>query len=231
MIGIIGGTSLLDSSLFHDQPIKRLDTPYGPVSVMVHEKALFLQRHGYPPLPPHKINHRANIRALKDLGVTRIIAINSVGSLKIKNRPGTFVVPDDFISILQIPTFFDDEMQFMIPRMDMDLAEWLYKQCKALGMTVQQGGVYIQTTGPRLETRAEIAMLKRWGDVVGMTMASEATLSMEQQISYASLCSIDNYGHGIAKVALTMEEIKENVMANIKQVEVLIRTILAGDLP
>lgn len=231
MIGIIGGTSLLDSGLFHDWPMKRLDTSYGPVSVMVHEKALFLQRHGYPPLPPHKINHRANIWALKDLGVTRIIAINSVGSLKIKNRPGTFIVPDDFISIWQIPTFFDDEMRFMIPRMDVDLAEWLHKQCRALKMTVQQGGVYIQTTGPRLETRAEIAMLKRWGDIVGMTMASEATLSMEQQIPYTSLCSIDNYGHGIAKVALTMEEIKENVMANAKQVEVLIRTILTGDLP
>ncbi|OPX97310.1 MAG: S-methyl-5'-thioinosine phosphorylase [Syntrophorhabdus sp. PtaB.Bin006] len=231
MIGIIGGTSLLDSGLFHDWPAKRLDTPYGPVSVMAHEKTLFLQRHGYPPLPPHKINHRANIRVLKDLGVTRIIAINSVGSLKIKNKPGTFVVPDDFISIWQIPTFFDNEMRFMIPRMDMDLTEWLYKQCKTLGMTVQQGGVYIQTTGPRLETKAEIALLKRWGDIVGMTMASEATLSMEQQIPYASLCSIDNYGHGIAKVALTMEEIKENVMANAKQVEVLIRTILTRDLP
>ncbi|OPY79923.1 MAG: S-methyl-5'-thioinosine phosphorylase [Syntrophorhabdus sp. PtaU1.Bin153] len=231
MIGIIGGTSLLDSGLFRNWPKNRLDTPYGPVSVAAHEKALFLQRHGYPPLPPHKINHRANIRALKDLGVTKIIAINSVGSLKIKNKPGTFVVPDDFISIWQVPTFFDDEMQFMIPRMDPDLAEWLYEQCKALKMTVQRGGVYIQTTGPRLETRAEIAMLKRWADIVGMTMGSEATLSMEQQIPYASLCSVDNYGHGIARVALTMEEIKENVMANVKQIEVLIGTILAGNLP
>ncbi|NLW36796.1 MTAP family purine nucleoside phosphorylase [Syntrophorhabdus aromaticivorans] len=231
MIGIIGGTSFLDSDLFRDWPTKRLDTSYGSVSVMVHEKAVFLQRHGDPPLPPHKINHRANIRAMKILGAANIIAVNSVGSLKIKNRPGTFVVPDDFISIWQIPTFFDDEMQFMVPRMDVDLAEWLYRRCKVLKMDVQRGGVYIQTAGPRLETRAEIAMLKRSGDIVGMTMASEATLSMEQQIPYASLCSIDNYGHGIAKAALTMEEIKENVMANTERVEALIRTIIAGDLP
>jgi purine nucleoside phosphorylase len=225
MIAFIGGTSLIDSTIFKNWAHRKVKTPYGTVSLKNDENSFFLQRHGTPPLPPHRINHRANIWALKSVGAERIIAVNSVGSLKLKIKPMTFLVPDDYLSLWNIPTFFDNDMKFTVPLMDTKLAAQLYKQCRALKIPIKHGGIYIQTQGPRLETKAEIDMLKRFGDVVGMTMASEVTLCLEYGIPYASICSIDNYCHGIAKVALTMEEIHENVRKNLQYIETMIGSI------
>jgi len=149
-----------------------------------------------------------------------------VGSLKTSLKPGTFVIPDDFISLWNIPTFFDRVMKFMVPSMHSRIKVYLHDLCTEAGLKVRPGGVYIQTTGPRLETQAEIRFLKGFGDVVGMTMASEATLCMEYEVPYASLCSIDNYCHGIAKVPLTMEEINENCRSNLERIDRLIRLML-----
>ncbi len=225
MIAFIGGTSLIDSTMFKNWSHKKVTTPYGTVSLKNDENSFFLQRHDNPPLPPHRINHRANIWALKSVGAERIIAVNSVGSLKLKIKPMTFLIPDDYLSLWNIPTFFDNEMKFTVPRMDTRLAVQLYKHCRTLKIPIKHGGIYIQTQGPRLETKAEIYMLKRFGDVVGMTMASEVTLCLEYGIPYASICSIDNYCHGIAKVALTMEEIQENVRKNLQYIETMIGSI------
>jgi 5'-methylthioadenosine phosphorylase len=225
MIGFIGGTSLIDSNIFKNWPQKKVKTPYGTVSLKNDKNYFFLQRHGNPPLPPHRINHRANIWALKNVGVEIIIAVNSVGSLKLKIKPMTFLIPDDYLSFWNIPTFFDNDMKFIVPRMDAKLAVQLYKHCRALKMPIKHGGIYIQTQGPRLETKAEIYMLKRFGDVVGMTMASEVTLCLEYGIPYASICSIDNYCHGIVKLSLTMDEIQENVRRNLQRIEKMIESI------
>jgi 5'-methylthioadenosine phosphorylase len=230
MIAFIGGTSLIDSTVFKSWSQQQVNTPYGTVSLKNDKNFLFLQRHGNPPLPPHQINHKANIWAMKHLGVQEIVAINSVGSLKFTIKPGTFLIPNDFLAIWHIPTFFDDEMRFMVPRMDSDYAVHLYQRCKAIKIPVKNGGIYVQTQGPRLETRAEINMLKRFGDVVGMTMASEVTLCLEYGIPYASICSIDNYCHGIAKTPLTMDEIKKNVARNLQHIELLIESIHRKDL-
>jgi 5'-methylthioadenosine phosphorylase len=225
MIGFIGGTSLIDSTIFKGWPQKKVKTPYGVVALQKKQNSIFLQRHGNPPLPPHRINHKANVWAMKHFGVQEIVAINSVGSLKFTIKPGTFVIPDDFLAIWHIPTFFDDEMRFMVPRMDADHAALLYQRCKAIKMPVKNGGIYVQTHGPRLETKAEINMLKKFGDIVGMTMASEVTLCLEYGIPYASICSIDNYCHGIAKIPLTINEIQENVQNNLQNIEKLIASI------
>jgi 5'-methylthioadenosine phosphorylase len=187
--------------------------------------AFFLQRHGNPPLPPHRINHRANIWALKNAGIVRIIAINSVGSLRLPIKPGSFLIPNDFLSFWDTVTFFDDEMRFMVPVMDAEYGALLFKRCKDLKMPVKFRGAYIQTRGPRIETKTEINMLKRFGDVVGMTMASEVTLCLEYGIPYANLCSIDNYCHGIAKRPLTLDEIQQNVKTNLRHIERLIESI------
>ncbi len=88
------------------------------------------------------------------------------------------------------------------------------------------GGTYVQTIGPRLETRAEIKMLKRFGDIVGMTLASEATLAMELELPYASICSVDNYCHGIHKTPLTMDEIFQNVANNARTIENILNTFI-----
>jgi 5'-methylthioadenosine phosphorylase len=230
VIGFIGGTSLIGSTVFKNWSQQQVKTPYGTVSLKNDKNSLFLQRHGNPPLPPHRINHHANIWAMKSVGAEKIIAINSVGSLKLRIKPGSFLIPDDYLSFWNIATFFDSDMKFTVPRMDVELAAQLHKLCKTYRLAVQLGGIYIQTPGPRLETKAEINMLKRFGDVVGMTMASEVTLCLEYGIPYASICSIDNYCHGIAKTPLTMDEIKKNVARNLQRIELLIESIHRKDL-
>jgi purine nucleoside phosphorylase len=224
--GIIGGTSLLKSTVFSSWDERRIETPYGNIYAKIKESTVFIQRHGSPPLPPHQINHNANIWAFKNLGVNKILSINSVGSLKLKFKPGTFVIPDDFISLWSISTFFDKEMKFIVPCMHNGMKEYLTTLCRELKINANSGGVYIQTRGPRLETEAEIRMLKRFGDIVGMTMASEATLCMECEIPYVSLCSVDNYCNGIARIPLTLDEININWQKNMQSIEFLLKTII-----
>jgi len=231
MQAIIGGTSLLGSGIFSGWPDKKVKTPFGTVTVNAKGQTLFLQRHGRPPLPPHRIDHRANIAALEKLGVEKILAVNSVGSLKTAIRPGSLVIPVDFICPWRIPTFHDDDMNFLVPSMDEALARRVFEMCKEHTRAVRTGGIYIQTIGPRLETKAEIAMLRRFGDIIGMTLASEATLAIERSIPYASICSVDNYCNGIAKKPLTMEEIGVNVSKNIRTVEKILGTFLTQGLP
>jgi 5'-methylthioadenosine phosphorylase len=191
---------------------------------------VFLQRHGSPPMPPHRIGHRANIAALKELGVHKIVAVNSVGSLKLSLEPGTLLVPDDFVSPWHVETFFDDEMRFMIPVMDGNFAHEVFVACREHTMAVRMGGTYVETIGPRLETKAEINVLKGFGDIVGMTLASEATLAMEMDLPYASICSIDNYCHGIVEVPLTMDEIRANVSRNLSTIETVLNSLITRGL-
>jgi purine nucleoside phosphorylase len=227
MKAIVGGTSLFGSAIFKNWDDVPVETPYGRVMVQKASQHLFLQRHGRKPVPPHKINHHANVWALKSLGVEGIIAINSVGSLRTNLKPGTFIIPDDFVSKCDIPTFFDYEMHFIIPQMDADYAQRLHQLCKDLEIETVRGGVYIQTPGPRFETKAEINILKKEGDVVGMTMASEATLCMERAIPYVSLCSIDNYCNGIVKTPLAISEVEEEIRKNAKTIETVLHVILS----
>jgi 5'-methylthioadenosine phosphorylase len=228
---LIGGTSLTYSGIFSSWKTGQIKTAHGVVQVKTEGNSIFLQRHGKAPVPPHMINHKANIQALKDLGIKKIIAINSVGSLKTTLKPGTFIIPDDFISLWQIPTFFDSDMKFIVPEMDNKLGTLLHDSCKEHIIHLHFGGTYIQTMGPRLETKAEIRMLKGHGHVIGMTMASEATLCMEYGIPYASLCSIDNYCNGIVRVPLTMQQITDNVAKNIKIIEGIIEMLVTRGIP
>jgi purine nucleoside phosphorylase len=227
MRAIIAGTSLLSSAVFKNWDEISIETPYGKATVQKASQHLFLQRHGKKPVPPHRINHHANIWALRSLGVEGVIAINSVGSLRSNLKPGSFIIPDDFISRCTIPTFFDFEMRFTIPAMDPAYAQRLYKVCMDMEVETTLGGIYIQTQGPRFETKAEINVLKKEGDVVGMTMASEATLCMEHSIPYVSLCSIDNYCNGVIKTPLTIAEVEEEIARNGKTVEAIIHTVLS----
>jgi purine nucleoside phosphorylase len=226
MKALIAGTSLINSRLFENWAEESVETPYGIVTVRRASQYLFLQRHGKKLAPPHRINHHANIWALKSRSVEGVIAVNSVGSLKFNLKPGTFLIPHDFFSPWDIPTFFDNESHYTIPVMDMDYAERMGKITTELEMDTIMGGIYVQTRGPRFETRAEVEALKKVGDVVGMTMGSEATLCMEYAIPYVSLCSIDNYCNGIVKTPLAFEEVEENITRNIKNVELVIQTIL-----
>lgn len=213
-IGILGGSGLQDPSIVEDGTAKPVTTPYGtpsdPPIVGRHGgvSVVFLPRHGAGHrIPPHRVNHRANLWAFRELGVTHVLSTTSTGSMKRSIRPGSFVVPHDFVAFWSIPTFHDDEVLHATPGLDEDLRTILSSASKAARATVRPRGVYVQTTGPRLETPAEIAHFATFGDVVGMTMASEATLASELNIPYASVCSVDNYANGLAERPVTYEAI------------------------
>lgn len=225
-LAIIAGSSVFESKIFEGWEKLNLETPYGNVDLSRKGDIFFLQRHGKDLLPPHRINHRANIYALKSLGVEGIVGVCSVGSLKETIRPGTFVIPHDFFCPWQIPTFFDGECRFTVPSLDENLALLIFNVGKMSGMKIKKGGVYVQTLGPRLETVSEIKFLRNIGDVVGMTMASEATLASEVGIPYASLCSVDNFCHGLGKLKLSIEELKEAQRRSLSKIEDFLKNLV-----
>lgn len=209
-LGIIGGTSLFGTEFFKGFKEEWVETEHGKAYVLTSEGVVFIPRHGKDrKIPPHRIDHKANIKALGMRDVKRVIGVNSVGSLKKEFKPGTFVVPEDYITLCNIPTFHDDEIVHITPALDGGLRQSIIKAAKEISIDVIEKGVYFQTTGPRLETRAEINFMKNFADLVGMSLASEATLAQELGIAYASICSVDNYAHGIIEEELDFEKVVE----------------------
>ena len=213
MIGIIGGTGVYDIVDKADSMKKqKVETEYGDVEVSILDiegkKVVFLPRHsaGHS-YPPHKINYKANIRALEKLGVNEIIATNSVGSLNPDIGPGAFVIVNDFIdfTVLRDKTFFDDIV------VHTDMTEPYCNRLRDILIStgdVVPTGTYVCTEGPRFETPAEIKMFQKMGgDVVGMTGLPEVVLAREKNICYSSICIVSNYGAGISPDKLSMEEV------------------------
>ncbi|TLZ66642.1 MAG: MTAP family purine nucleoside phosphorylase [Methanobacteriota archaeon] len=233
MIGVIGGSGLASPTLLTEPRDTFTVTPHGapsgPVVRARHGdvKVTFVARHGPGhKIPPHRVNHRANLWALKEAGADRILATSSVGSLKIAIRPGTFVVPHDYVAFWNIPTFYDEEVRHVTPSIDDGLRKALLAAAKTAKARAAPKGVYVQATGPRLETKAEIAFFKTVGDVVGMTVASEATLAAELGIPYAALCSVDNYCHGLTPRPVTFREIQEMQKKNAAASEAILAAAL-----
>jgi 5'-methylthioadenosine phosphorylase len=163
------------------------------------------------------------------MGVSEIIGINSTGSLKRGLAPGSIVVPDDFISISVTPTIFSDRASHVVPSLSDKVREGLIAAASDCNIYVVGKGTYWQTTGPRLETKAEIRFMSKFADIVGMTMASEAILANEFGLPYASLCSVDNYGNGLTKVPLSEHDIKEGNRTNVRTaVKIITRYIERG---
>lgn len=217
MIGVISGTVLIDTGIFGNREEKFMDNDFGHAVVFVHDNMVFLPRHGINPkdyILPHRINHQANMQALKDAGVKEVVAVNSTGSLKMSITPGTIMIPDDFIMIFGTPTVFSNRPQHITPVIDYDIRKRLIGAAHECEIDVTESGIYWQTTGPRFETKAEITMMSAFADIVGMTMGSEAVIAQELGLPYASLCSVDNYAHGLGEKPLTMEEIYEHARIN-----------------
>jgi len=209
-IGVIGGSGVLEIELFAGLKKSEVITEYG--RVVVEEGAtglVFLQRHGTPPLPPHRLNHKANLVALKEYGVKYVVAVNSTGSLKSSLPPGSLLLPDDYFNPWAIKTFFDDRLEFVTPGLSADIRAAVIAAAAGLQVDLLSTGTYIQTTGPRFETKAEIKVLSGWGDVVGMTMANEATLARELGLEYASICLVDNYANGVCEQTVDIVEIEK----------------------
>lgn len=219
MLGIIGGTSLLFSQL-PDLERKKIYTPYGPAEVYCGSYSLLL-RHQFG-LPPHRMNFRAYMSALAILGVDRVVTFGSAGSLKHEIAPGSLLIPTDYISISDLPSVHDHKIDHVSPGINTRLSDEL----ASVVPKAHIGGVYIQTKGPRIETIAEVRALAKVADVVGMTLASEATLSCELGMDFASICTIDNYAHGLQAEILTYEHILETSHRHSKRTEDLLNSIV-----
>jgi 5'-methylthioinosine phosphorylase len=170
-------------------------------------EAVGFPRHGpNHEVPAHLLDHRANIRRLCELGCNRAVALASVGSLRADWRPNTVVCPDDFLAPGVAPTFFDDVRGHTPPGFD---PEWRARVVGAwesnAELELEDGGVYAHVSGPRFETPAEVRMLARDADVVGMTIAAEAILAREAGIAYAAICTVDNLANGLEAEPLSVE--------------------------
>lgn len=211
MLAIIGGSGLTQLSNLAVARREVVRTPYGePSAALTHgqlcgQAVVFLARHGYGhTIPPHLVNYRANIWALKEVGVSAIISVASVGSIRADLNPGALMVPDQIIDYSwgRNSSFFEGDengvrhVDFTQPY-DEDLRQRLLAATAAAGDTAVDGGVYATTQGPRLETAAEVSRLERDGaDVVGMTGMPEAVLARELELPYAALNVVVNHAAG-----------------------------------
>ncbi len=225
-LAIIGGTGVYNPRMLDNIKETIQNTPYGDVKVTIGSHAgediAFIPRHGsLHSVPPHLINYRANIMALNMLGVKNILATAAVGSLNLDLRPGTFVLADQFLDFTKVRknTFYEGGEKGVI-HCDMtvpyckELREALSKAGIELGLSIQNGGTYVCTEGPRFETAAEISMFKQLGgDLVGMTSVPEVGLARELGICYANISIITNHAAGISPNILTHSEVLQ-VMKN-----------------
>jgi 5'-methylthioadenosine phosphorylase len=234
-IAIIGGTGF--EKLFTYTKQIRLGTPYGIAPPIFFGKiddksVIFLPRHGPThSSPPHKINYRANIYALYEMGVERILATNAVGAINRDFKPGDVVVPHDFVDFtkLRSTTFYDeapvthiDVSQPYCP----EIRKLLIETAEKLGLRVWNRAVLVCTEGPRYETPAEIEMFRRLGcDIVGMTGIPEAVLARELEMCYATICYVSNMAAGIQE-RLTAHEVSEASKQILPKIEqILIKTL------
>lgn len=240
-IGILGGTGLYEIEGMRDVHKLRLMTPFGPPSdafflgTLEGKRVAFLSRHGRGHrLLPSDVNFLANIYGFKMLGAGRIIAVNSCGSLKEEIRPRDIVFSDQFFDrTRRRNTFFGDGIAVHISFADPvcpELVAVLYEAGKALGLRVHKGGTYISIEGPAFSSKAESRIYRLWGcDVIGMTAATEAKLSREAEICYATMNLVTDYDvWHTEEEPVSVELILENLRLNIEHAKSIIKRAVAA---
>jgi 5'-methylthioadenosine phosphorylase len=234
MIGIIGGSGLYEMPGFVISEKKPMDTPYGNpsddyiVGFLGDVKIVFLARHSHKhDFPPHRVNYRANIWGLRELGVERIIAVNAVGGINPDNQVGDIVLPDQIIDFTKTRahTFYEEGEVVHVDFTEPYCPELRKHFLRSSGKDVHiiDGGTYVCTDGPRLETAGEIRFFKTIGaDVVGMTGMPEAALARELQLCYFCIAVVTNYAAGIRHQKLTTVEVVEAMKRGTDGVKLLI---------
>lgn len=219
MIGIIGGTILLERQALVGAAPRVVETPHGSADLDVGRlgevEVALVQRHGrHRDRPPHRVNHAANLAALGALGASDVLALGSTGCLRPELPLPALMVPHDYINFFDT-TVFDDSLTHVTPGFDEGLRQLLIETARAHGqLPVHDRGVYFQLRGPRLDTRAEVAFTRTFADCVGMTIGSEATIARELGLRYAALCTLDNYAHGLVERPVDQREIQASASRN-----------------
>lgn len=237
-IGIIGGSGFYDPAMFGGTVEEKLHTPYGAPSdaVSIGEfkgiKVAFLPRHGRRhSIPPHLINYRANIWAMRELGVKRIIAPSAVGSLREAMKPGDLVIPDQFIDFTKKReySFYDGAVVGHFSLADpfcYELNKLAVASAKRMKIAFHSPANYICIEGPRFSTRAESKLFRMWGaDIIGMTLVPEVALAREAGICYTTLATVTDYDVWTDK-PVTAQEVVETLKANVNNVQSLIADLL-----
>lgn len=206
VLAILGGSGLYEIDGLSDVERVDVDTPFGPPSDAIvcgnlgGTRLVFLPRHGRGHrIPPHQIDYRANVCALKKLGATHVVGVSAVGSLREDIAPGDFVVVDQFVDLTRRrpATFFEDEIVGHVAFGDpvcRHLSEALADAARRSGKKVHAGGTYVCIDGPQFSTRAESLLYRSWGmSVIGMTAMPEAKLAREAELPYALLALATDY--------------------------------------
>jgi 5'-methylthioadenosine phosphorylase len=227
-IGIIGGSGLYSMPGLTGIHEERVSTPFGePSDAFVlgdleGRRVAFLARHGRGHrILPSELNFRANIYAMKKLGVERILSVSAVGSLKEEHKPGDFVVPDQFIdrTFHRVSTFFGDGVVGHVAFGDpvcATVAQTIVTACNKEGVTAKPAGTYVCMEGPQFSTRAESNLYRSWdADVIGMTNLQEAKLAREAEICYATAAMVTDYdcwhpGHDAVTIDQIVKVMNQN---------------------
>lgn len=245
-LAVIGGTGLYQLAELRDvephQPVTRYGAPSGPVRIGMLDghRVAFLARHGEGhSLPPHQINYRANLAALHALGARRVLALNTVGGITERFGPRVLACPDQLIDYTwgRVSTICEEpgsevlHVDFGEPYTRALRQEVVAAGARA-GVALVDGGCYGATQGPRLETRAEIARMRRDGcDLVGMTGMPEAGLAREMGLDYACLAIVANWAAGAGPdpdEVITLQDVLDHVAAASAGLPALLRAVLAG---
>ena len=241
-LGIIGGSGLYKMEGFKKTKWKKIKTSWGSPSDEIltakldNEEICFIPRHarGHK-INPSNINYRANIDAMKQLGVTDIISVSAVGSLKENLSPGTFVVVDQFIdrTFARASTFFDEEIVAhvsMAKPVSKSLGECCETTLKKLNIPHQMNGTYIAMEGPQFSTLAESNLYRKWeADVIGMTNMPEAKLAREAEIRYCTVAMITDYDcwhptHNEVDVTMVIQTLTKNALSAQNMIKEVIKT-------
>ena len=241
-LGIIGGSGLYKIEGFEKTKWKKMNTPWGKPSDEIliakfeNEEICFIPRHsrGHK-INPSNINFRANIDAMKQLGITDIISVSAVGSLKENLEPGKFVIVDQFIdrTFARVKTFFDQEIVAHVS-MAKPTSNGLSNCCKSalkkLNISHQVGGTYVVMEGPQFSTLAESNLYRSWGaDVIGMTNMPEAKLAREAEIRYCTVAMVTDYDcwhpdHDEVDVSMVIQTLMKNASNAQNMIKEVIKT-------
>lgn len=241
LVAIIGGSGLTDLKNLEITRREVMRTPFGEPSaplIFGHlggQKAVFLARHGHGhTIPPHDVNYRANIWALKEAGASHVIAVNAVGGITPAMISGGLIFPDQIIDYTygRMHTYFGIEQKsvthidFTFPYCE-ELRNVLVKAAQVAGLSAAESGTYAATQGPRFETIAEISRMERDGaDIVGMTGMPETSLARELGLCYACIAVVANPAAGKGTGTISLKEIERTLETGMEKVRVLLEQAL-----